>query len=114
MTVPHVPHARGSAVFATTTIALLVGLGICALLAGLAQPAAEARRGETRTMASALGLTDLALLGEARYTRHPSQADLASAFQDGPAVLDHFPAASLVAPPRDFGVGRFVVGEPRP
>lgn len=114
MSVPKVPRARGSAVFAATTATLLTGLGVCAVLALFAHPAAEVRRGETRTLASTLGLTDLALFGEARYTRHPSQADLASAFQDGPAVLDHFPAGSLVAPPRDFGAGRFVVGEPHP
>jgi hypothetical protein len=43
-----------------------------------------------------LGLTDLALFTEARYTRHPSQADLHSAFQDHPLALDHFPSGSLV------------------
>ncbi len=47
-----------------------------------------------------LGLTDLALFTEARYTRHPSQADLHSAFQDHPMSLDHFPSGSLVSPPR--------------
>ncbi|OGW25964.1 MAG: hypothetical protein A2X59_04330, partial [Nitrospirae bacterium GWC2_42_7] len=31
---------------------------------------------------SALKLTDLTLFSDARYTRHPSQADLFSAFQD--------------------------------
>jgi len=47
-----------------------------------------------------LGLTDLALFTEARYTRHPSQADIHSAFQDHPMSLDHFPSGSLVSPPR--------------
>lgn len=46
-----------------------------------------------------LELTDLALFTEARYTRHPSQADLFSAFQDHPAALEHFPAGSIVGPP---------------
>ncbi len=45
-----------------------------------------------------LGLTDLALFSEARYTRHPSQADLFSAFQDFPAAFEHFPSGSLIAP----------------
>jgi hypothetical protein len=36
-------------------------------------------------------LTDLAWFTEARYTRHLSQADLHSAFQDGPGALEHFP-----------------------
>lgn len=52
------------------------------------------------TLAGQLGLTDLALFTEARYTRHPSQADLATPFQDHPLALDHFPAASLIAPTR--------------
>lgn len=52
-----------------------------------------------------LDLTDLALFTEARYTRHPSQADLHSAFQDHPMALDHFPTGSLV-PARESGATR--------
>jgi hypothetical protein len=51
-----------------------------------------------RTLATRLGLTDLALFTEARYTRHPSQADLHSAFQDHPLALEHFPSGSLIVP----------------
>ena len=47
-----------------------------------------------------LGLTDLAIWTEARYTRHPSQADFFSAFQDSPGAFDHFPAGSIMAPPK--------------
>jgi len=43
-----------------------------------------------------LDLTDLALFTEARYTRHPSQADLHSALQEHPLALGHFPTGSLV------------------
>jgi len=53
----------------------------------------------TRLVAE-LELTDLALFTEARYTRHASQADLHSAFQDHPMTLDHFPSGSLVPAPR--------------
>jgi hypothetical protein len=49
-----------------------------------------------------LGLTDLCLFTEARYTRHPSQADLHSAFQDHPMALEHFPSGSLLLPPRSI------------
>lgn len=45
------------------------------------------------------GLTDLALHTEARYTRHPSQADLHAAFQDHPGAREHFPSGALVPPP---------------
>jgi hypothetical protein len=46
-----------------------------------------------------LELTDLCLFTEARYTRHLSQADLYSAFQDHPLSLEHFPAGSIAGPP---------------
>lgn len=46
-----------------------------------------------------LGLTDPVLFTEARYTRHPTQADLQSAFQDHPVAFEHFPTGSLVPPP---------------
>jgi len=51
-----------------------------------------------REIVAALELTDLAIWTEARYTRHPSQADLFSAFQDLPSSLEHFPAGSIVPP----------------
>ena len=44
--------------------------------------------------------TDLCLFTEARYTRHPSQADLQSPFQDHPLSLEHFPTGSLIMAPR--------------
>jgi len=46
-----------------------------------------------------LGLSDLCLFTEARYTRHPSTADLQSAFQDHPMSLEHFPSGSIMEPP---------------
>jgi len=48
---------------------------------------------------SRLQLTDLCLFTEARYTRHPSQADLHSAFMDHPLAFEHFPTGSLISPP---------------
>ncbi len=50
-------------------------------------------------MVRRLGLTDLALFTEARYTRHPTQADRFAPFQDHPGALEHFPSGSVVAPP---------------
>ena len=46
-----------------------------------------------------LGLTDLCLFTEARYTRHPSLADMATAFQDHPMSLEHFPSGAIVPVP---------------
>lgn len=62
----------------------------------------EKRQGEIlskRALVRELMLTDLALWTEARYTRHPSQADLFTPFQDYPASIEHFPAGSIIAPP---------------
>lgn len=53
-----------------------------------------------RAVVRANQLTDPALFTEARYTRHPSQADRHAAFQDHPMALEHFPAGSLMPPPR--------------
>lgn len=49
-------------------------------------------------LASTLQLTDLSIWTEARYTRHPSQADFFSPFQDFPSSFEHFPAGSILAP----------------
>jgi hypothetical protein len=50
-------------------------------------------------MVRILGLTDLCLFTEASYTRHLSQADLHTPFQDSPMSLEHFPSGSIAAPP---------------
>ncbi len=45
-----------------------------------------------------LRLTDLSIWTEARYTRHPSQADWFAPFQDYPSSIEHFPAGSILYP----------------
>lgn len=54
---------------------------------------------ERREIVKMLELTDLCLFTEARYTRHPSMADLHTPFQDHPLSLEHFPSGSLIAVP---------------
>lgn len=49
-------------------------------------------------LVKSLGLTDLSIWTEARYTRHPTQADIFTAFQDLPSSLEHFPAGSIMSP----------------
>jgi hypothetical protein len=56
---------------------------------------------ELDEITSALKLTDISFSNDARYTRHPSQADIFSAFQDYPGSIEHFPSGS-VTPPPDF------------
>lgn len=72
---------------------LLHGEARVAALSGEELPALKAT-------VKALQLTDLSLWTEARYTRHPSQADRFTPFQDFPSALEHFPAGSIMAPVR--------------
>ena len=80
-------------------------VGVLLLLGG-AQWHAHRRQAEgqdeiraMRSMARRLGITDLSLFVEARYTRHPSQADRFAPFQDHPNSLEHFPSGSVVPAP---------------
>ncbi|WP_232023936.1 hypothetical protein [Sulfurivermis fontis] len=88
---------------AGTVPLLLLGAGLLLFAVTLLD---AAWRGNDNGLASSLalvaelGLTDLALFTEARYTRHLSQADRHTAFQDHPLALDHFPSGSLVPPPQ--------------
>lgn len=99
---------RGSSL----ALGLLGGLTLVSLAvlahAAWAQRAAARRPDPTAALVQALDLTDFAWFTEARYTRHLSQADAHSAFQDGPVSMDHFPAGSLVMPTRTFPASGFV------
>lgn len=77
---------------------LLLGAFAWTLVEGL-----PARGGDSQRAAAALtrelGLTDLALVTEARYLRHIALADRGSAFQDHPLALEHFPSGALLQAP---------------
>ena len=45
-----------------------------------------------------VGLPDLAVATEARFLRFRSLADVYSPFNEGPELLDHFPASFVFAP----------------
>ena len=80
----------------------LPALMILLLLFGLTLADARSRTVDqtaNRALVRQLGLSDLALFTEARYTRHPTQADRHAPFQDHPAALEHFPTGSLLTPP---------------
>lgn len=83
-------------------IALALFAGVLALElahAALTRRADAARLAQEAQLTRALGLTDIALFTEARYTRHPSLADLNTPFQDHPVGFDHFPSGTLIARP---------------
>jgi len=83
----------GAVVIEAALLALLFLQGAAARRS--AEPALERRAALVR----ALGLTDLCLVTEARYTRHPSLADRHVPFQDSPLSFEHFPSGSFIAPP---------------
>jgi len=60
-------------------------------------------RDRLATLTAALGLTDLCLATEARYTRNPAVSDPVAPFMDGPASLEHFPSGSFWAYPGTEG-----------
>jgi len=90
---------RKSGVF----VALVGGCGLVLVLLALnarsRHPADAAARTRNLALVASLGLTDLCLFSEARYTRNPSQADGNAPFQDHPLALEHFPAGALASPP---------------
>lgn len=101
---------------------VLAGLGLLAAAlaaelawAGWSAPETRTRLEGERALVGALGLSDTALFTEARYTRHPSLADLNTPFQDHPGGFDHFPSASIVPLPALPESGRlWFAGEEEP
>ena len=85
--------------YALTLLGGLILLGFLALLHGVATNDANRLRQIRENLVHPLGLSDIALFTEARYTRHPAMADRHAPFQDHPASLDHFPTGSLITPP---------------
>ena len=94
-------RVRASTGFLAFLAAAAAGVAAAALHAGAAQERRAAEVEARAALVRRLGLTDLALFTEARYTRHPSQADRFTPFQEHPSSLEHFPSGSIAAPPRD-------------
>jgi hypothetical protein len=82
--------------YITVNIALLVAMFVHA---AHEREAAMPLLKEKAEMVRRLEITDLCLFTDARYTRHPSMADLHTPFQDYPLSFEHFPSGSLVLPP---------------
>jgi len=55
---------------------------------------------EMRGVVRELGLSDLAVSTEARYTRHPAVSDPVVPFMDHPLDIEHFPTGSFWRPVR--------------
>ncbi len=59
----------------------------------------KASRARLETLTRGLGLTDLAVATEARYTRHPAVSDMMAPFMDHPGAIEHFPTGTFWLPP---------------
>jgi len=57
---------------------------------------------QKRQMVRDWQLTDLCLFTEASYTRHLSQADRHTPFQNSPMAFEHFPSGSILLPPESL------------
>ena len=57
---------------------------------------------EKKQMVRDLELTDLCLFTEANYTRHFTQADRHTPFQNSPMAFEHFPSGSILLPPESL------------
>ena len=104
-------HLRPSTPAFAGLALLTLGLAGAGLHAAVMAPQAAARMAQSAVLVKGARLTDLALFSEARYTRHPSMADLHTAFQDAPMSFEHFPAGVFAPRPERFGTGRFGFSE---
>ena len=94
---------RKSSLFILVILCQLSLLGLVFLYSSIEKKRDAELLQEKLNLVRMHGLTDLCLFTEARYTRHPSQADFHSPFQDSPLSLEHFPSGSLVVPPYKVG-----------
>jgi len=93
-------HMRKSTIYLTFITACIIALALLFSIHPLLNASYHDKiLAEKKQLVQKLGLTDLCLFTEARYTRHLSQADLHSAFQDHPMGFEHFPSGSMVLPP---------------
>lgn len=86
---------------------LLALLMVFSLLVGAFTQSIKAKRSGQeenfrmlQEVAFRLGLSDLALSTEARYTRHPAISDPVVVSMDHPGAIDHFPSTFFWAPIR--------------
>lgn len=96
---------RKSGIFFLFTLASLAILVVLYIHSLLAISGDSTSRNDKRALVKTLGITDLVLSTDARYTRHPSQADIFSAFQDYPGSIEHFPTGSVIPPPDFNSIG---------
>ena len=82
-------------------LSLLLALDGALFVDGLSRHKGEdANLAQLEVATSGLGLTDLAVATEARYTRHPAVSDPMAPFMDHPGAIEHFPTGAFWLPPQ--------------
>ncbi len=89
---------RKSSAFFLVVGALAFALALAVVRGEIGRRRSATALRETADLARKLELTDLCLFTDAQYTRHPTQADLFTPFQEHPLSLEHFPSGSLIGP----------------
>ncbi len=85
---------RPSSFFLVLLVILALGDGALLFLSSLQVHSTPDQQAE-EVLVAGLGLTDLCLATEARYTRHVAITDAIAPFMDHPGALDHFPSGSF-------------------
>ena len=90
---------RPSGILALWLLVLLVVTGVLWGASERQRFQQDASLPQLHVLTASLGLTDLAVATEARYTRHPAVSDPMAPFMDHPGAIEHFPSGSFWAPP---------------
>ena len=89
---------RPSHFFVFTFLGLILVNLVLFLHAGTARRQYNSQKNIMAIITAGLGLTDLCVSTEARYTRHPAVSDAVAPFMDHPGAIEHFPSGSFWAP----------------
>lgn len=90
---------RPSALFLCLLVALALVDSVLMLHRRSLEREAAAAASRRAIVVAGLGLSDLVVATEARYTRHPAVSDGMAPFMDHPGAIEHFPSGSFWAGP---------------
>ncbi len=90
---------RPSQVFFTLIFLIIVGDGLLIVLTHHLRQQQHEQQDLLLSVTAALGLTDLCISTEARYTRHPAISDPVAPFMDHPGAIEHFPTGTFWSAP---------------
>jgi hypothetical protein len=99
---------RPSHFLSFTFLVLILAELVLFLYAGSARQQYNSQKDRVASITAGLGLTDLCISTEARYTRHPAVSDSVVPFMDHPGAIEHFPSGSFWAPFPNKGTRKII------